>query len=309
MMSSPRLTPESLPEPLRTLFSRQRRSWRLGLLGAAVALLAVGIGLIVFEATPPLSKEERQLIGVGGVMVLAGIAAVARAIFGTEPAYRALTSADVVWIHHLVQGGGRQFIGLGTTAGNVERLRLDVDGEQLRQTDALAALEELSRLLPFAQIGYSTELERAFHANPAALKRGAPAARPTLGDRVMARRGPLFIGAFVGAALLVFPAVPWVDSMMKGPPIPEPTFESVALDFKSLRVEVHTVPGAEVELSTGQKVVANEKGIASFDVPRTEIRMPAETRQMVVTAKKQGQYGTAILKFPRTLGEAADFNR
>ena len=308
-MASSRITPASLPEPLRTLFTRQRRSWQVTLFGGAAALFAIGAALIWFEASPPLSTEERQLIGVGALVMSSSLAAIVWALKGTEPAFHAFTNADVVWIHHALQRGGRQFIRFGTTLGNVERLRLDVDGVHLHDAEARSAIDAMARAHPLAVIGYSTELERAFRANPVGFKRSGPIKSPTLADRVIARRGPLVLGTFVGAVLLVFAAVPVLAGLMKGPPIPKPTFETIALDKAGLRLIVRTVPGATVELITGQTRTANQAGVASFDVPLSEVRMPADTRQMVVTASQQGQYAAAIVQFPRTLGEARSVPR
>ncbi len=146
---------------LAEVLARSSASRKLTLLGGAAAAVAGGLGVIVFQFSPPLSTGEEQGVAIGiGACVLAVIT-VLGAFALPNLAQVAVERDRLVWLFLRIKGGEQSAM-LGTADGALVPLRLDRAGSQLTGADEQKLFAAIAARHPGVAVGYSPDAERQF---------------------------------------------------------------------------------------------------------------------------------------------------
>jgi hypothetical protein len=253
---------EARPPILETILARETVRRRITFGGGSLAAIAVGLAFAKFNHSPPLSREETQLVGAGIALAVFGVFGLGWVFLTSSPALAALRDETLCWVYLRVQGGGRQFAMLGTASGARIPLRLDQDGVQFTNQEGDAIFQALFRAYPWIHVGYSPEADARFRSAPTSL---APRLPPQgIKTGTFARRKAI-LGALVALSLACGVGASFIA---KATDPTEGELTAVVLSTKArangiVDVRIKTMPGAEVK-ATGHTTWADSDGIANL---------------------------------------------
>jgi hypothetical protein len=301
-----------LPEPLRTLFLRQRRARRVTGVVTALVMFAAGFAFVWYEYSPPLSPEEKQFIAAGIALMAGAVCAAFAGFLLRDPALWILVDEDLVWIYRLMGSRREQYLVLASDRGLVARLRLDESGQHLDERMAAAAMAAVQSLHPQVHVGFDPALVAAYAKSPASLRRSGTARPRSIGHVLYANRRGLVITAALGAIVIfMFAPALLLSGIGRGRgPLRAPTFADVAMNARQISFTVYSEPGVSIMVPHDDFRRASPTGATRIDVSTPEVMrwVGADARQLSVTVSDETRSDPPITVFvplPLSIGEAA----